>query len=82
MQFPAITRPNPGTFPMTTSLQTMQRVAELRDKARSGTMTLEDCKEAIAFLRAERLAMPAAKSTPRTAKLTPNADDLLSELGL
>ena len=67
---------------MTVSLETQQRIALLREKGRSGTMTLEDCKEAIAFLRQERLAMPAAKSAPRTKAATPNADDLLADLGL
>ena len=67
---------------MTVSLDTQIRIAELRDKARAGTMTTEDCKEAIAFLRQERLAMPASKSTPRTKKPEVNVNDLLSELGI
>lgn len=67
---------------MTVPLDTQMRIAELRDKARSGTMTLDDCKEAIAFLRKDRLAMPAAKTAPRTKAAAINADDLLAELGL
>lgn len=67
---------------MSASLATQQRIAELREKARLGTMTLEDCREGITFLRAERLAMPQSSSKPRTAKPSVNADDLLSELGL
>lgn len=67
---------------MTVPLETQFRIAELRDKARAGTMTLDDCKEAIAFLRKDRLAMPPAKASPRTAKVVPNADDLLGELGI
>lgn len=67
---------------MTVSLETQQRIALLREKGRSGTMTLDDCKEAIAFLRKERLAMPQTKASPRTKAAAPSADDLLSELGL
>lgn len=67
---------------MSVSLVTQQRIAELREKSRSGTMTMEDCKEAIAFLRQERIAMAPAKAAPRTKKVEVSADDLLSELGL
>lgn len=68
---------------MSVSLETQQRIAELRQKARSPEgLTLEETKEAIRFLRQERLAMPAAKSSSRTKAPAPNADDLLSELGL
>lgn len=67
---------------MTVSLEVQQRIAALREKARLGTMTLEDTREGIAFLRAERLAMPAASSKSRAKAPPPNADDLLAELGL
>lgn len=67
---------------MTTSIPHMQRIAELREKGRAGTMTLDDCKEAIAFLRQERLAMPVTASKSRTKAPAPSADDLLSELGI
>lgn len=67
---------------MTVSLAHMQRMAELREKAKSGDLTLDECKEAIAFLRQERLAMPQSTSKPRTAKVAPNADDLLKDLGI
>jgi hypothetical protein len=60
----------------------MQRVADLRAKALSGDLTLDECKEAIAFLRKERLAMPQSSSKPRTAKPVVNADDLLKDLGI
>lgn len=65
---------------MTVSLELQQKVADWRNRARDGTLTLDEMKEAITFLRAERQAMPLAKS--RTAKPSVNADDLLSELGL
>ncbi len=60
--------------------ETQQRIAELRQKGRDGTMTLEDTKEAIRMLRADRLAMPQGKAS--TKKAVVNADDLLGELGL
>ena len=64
------------------SPETLQRIAVLREKARQGTLTLEECAEGIRFLRAERLAMPAAKASSRTKAPPPNADDLLGELGI
>ncbi len=68
---------------MAVSLETQQRIAELRQKARTPEgLTLDETREAIRFLRQERLAMPAGKSSPRTKAPAPNADDLLSELGL
>lgn len=68
---------------MTVSLETQIRIAELRNKARSPEgLTLDEVKEGIKFLRQERLAMPPAKATSRTKAPAPNADDLLSELGL
>ena len=69
------------SFPLPPSLEIQQRIAELRQKAREGTLTLDETKEGIAFLRAERLAMPPAKSSSR-AKVVVNADDLLGELGI
>ncbi len=68
---------------MLPSIERQQRIAELRQKAREGTLTLEETKEGIAFLRAERLAMPQTKASGSRAKAAPvNANDLLGELGL
>jgi len=67
---------------MTVSLPTQQRIAELRQKAREGTMTLDDVKEGIAFLRQERLNMAPAKAAPKAKAAAPSGDDLLKELGL
>lgn len=68
---------------MAVSLETQQRIAELRIKAKSPEgLTLDEVKEGIAFLRQERLAMTPAKAAPRTKAAAPNADDLLSELGV
>jgi pyruvate/2-oxoglutarate dehydrogenase complex dihydrolipoamide acyltransferase (E2) component len=65
---------------MSVSLEIQQKVAEWRTRARDGTLTIDEMKEAITSLRAERQSMPPAKS--RAAKPKVNADDLLSELGL
>lgn len=67
---------------MTTSLATQVRIAELREKGRAGTLTRDECKEAIAFLRQERLAMPVTAAKARSTKPVINGDDLLGELGL
>lgn len=68
---------------MSVSLEIQQRIAELRQKAQSSEgLTLDEMKEGIKFLRAERMNMPAAKTTSRTKAPPPDANDLLSELGL
>ena len=63
---------------MSVSLEIQQKVAEWREKARAGTLTLDEMKSAISYLRAERLAMPPAKSKPKAAAI--NTDDLFNEL--
>jgi uncharacterized protein YnzC (UPF0291/DUF896 family) len=67
---------------MVPSVETTIRIAELRQKARDGTLTLDEMKEAIAFLRQERLAMPQTSSKPRTKAAPIDPDALLGELGL
>ena len=68
---------------MIPNLPIQQRIAELRIKARSPEgLTLEETREAITFLRGERLAMPQKPASARSKAPTPNADDLLSELGI
>lgn len=68
---------------MAVSLEMQTRIAELRQKARDGSLTLEETKEAIAFLRQERVAMPPSSSgSKKAAAAAINADDLLGELGL
>lgn len=65
---------------MLPSIATQSRIAELRQKARDGTLTDDELKEGIRFLRQERLAMPAAKASVKKAVI--NADNLLSDLGI
>ena len=62
---------------MIPSLEIQIRIAELRQKARDGTLTLEETKEGISFLRAERLAMPPSKSSKKVA--APTEDDLFKD---
>lgn len=64
---------------MTVSIEMQVRIAELRQKARDGTLTLEETKEGIAFLRQERLAMPPAKAKPAKQVAIPTEDDLLKD---
>jgi len=57
------------------------KIAEWRQKAQEGTMSAEDYREAIAALRAGRLA--AATSSKKSAKKeVQSGDDMLKELGL
>ena len=61
------------------------KVAEWRRKAREGTLSLEETREAITALRAGRSLIAAATGGSKTkaaskAKAKPSGDDLLSEL--
>lgn len=63
------------------------KVDEWRQKAAAGTLTVEECREALAFLRQGRVAASATSTKARTAKAAAakkagpiNSDDLLSEL--
>lgn len=69
---------------MTVSLAIQEEIAALRQKAREGTMTLEDARRGIAILRADRLAMPAAKASTSKRKKPEevDTDSLLGELGI
>lgn len=63
---------------MSVSPETIAKVAEWREKAKLGTLTQDEMREAIKFLRAERLAMPAPSKTK--AKPQVNVDSLFGEL--
>lgn len=68
---------------MALSPEMTQKIAELRQKAREGTITLEETKEALSLLRADRTNAQATSTTSRSKKAPKapvNADDLLSEL--
>lgn len=67
------------------NLEIQQRIAHLRQKAAANELTLEDCKEAVAFLRENRLEAAKASSTAKrkTAKAAiPSQDDMLKGMGL
>lgn len=65
-------------------LDLQMKVEEWRRKAREGTLTIEETREAIKVLRAGRSLIAAAtggSKTNRAAKAAkPSGDDLLSEL--
>jgi hypothetical protein len=68
------------------SPEAQARLATLRQKARDNTLTKEECAEAIAMMRQERVAASAtsaaskARKSTAAAKKNVNSDDLLSEL--
>jgi len=65
--------------------QTTARIEQLRAKARTGELTVEECKEVVAILRGNR---SAAVTTAKPSKShavkppKPDGDDLLKSLGL
>jgi hypothetical protein len=68
------------------SSEVTQRLAELRHKQLSGTITLEELREGVALMRNNRMSAAAASSGSASKKRTAaakaniNSDDLLSEL--
>lgn len=67
---------------MAVSPEMQARIAILRQKALDGTLTLEETKEGINFLRQERMAMPPAKTSTKKAAANIDPDALLGELGI
>lgn len=68
------------------ALDLQMKVAEWRAKARAGTLTQEETREAIQVLRAGRSLIAAAtggtktKAAAKPKASKPDADDLLSQL--
>ena len=64
------------------SVDIAMTIAEIRQKSRDGTVTLEETKQAIALLREGRIAAAASSSKARAAKAKPQIDvgSLLSDL--
>lgn len=56
------------------------KVQLYRQKARDNTLTQDEMKEALIFLRQGRVAAAATSATSRAKKAPINSDDLLSEL--
>jgi len=67
-----------------TSPETQTRLDALRQKASSGPLTMEEMREVVVHLRADRksAASTKAKSTSKAKAIIPDADELLKELGL
>ena len=68
---------------MSAELDLQLKVAEWRAKARAGTLTLEETRDAIKVLRSGRAAVAQAASGTKARKAKEPAksgDDLLSEL--
>lgn len=66
------------------SPELQSRIATWRAKAADGSITLDELKEAVAAMRADRVSASYASETSKRkkAKVTiPDADDLLAELG-
>lgn len=66
------------------SPETQAKLAQWRAKALDGTLTLEEMKEAVKFLRGDRIGAAhasAASKRKRAIAEIPSADDLISELG-
>lgn len=66
------------------SPEVQSRIAVLRARALDGSITIEDMKEAINLMRADRkgAAIASATSKAKTAKTAvPNVSDLLDEIG-
>lgn len=65
-------------------LDLQMKVQLWREKARAGTLTLEETREAVQVLRAGRSLIAAATGGSKTnasrKAAKPNGDDLLSEL--
>lgn len=71
---------------MALSPEAQAKVQLWRQKAREGTLTQDEMREAIATLRQDRIAAAVVSATSRAkksataAKKAVNSDDLLSEL--
>ena len=65
------------------SAELQSKIASWRLKAAEGTLTLEEMKEGVAFLRAGRMsaALAAVKSKTKKTAVAPSADDMLADLG-
>ena len=67
---------------MTPELQS--KITMWRSRAATGDLSLDEMREALAYLRGERKSAASATSVAKRTKAIkaiPSADDLLSELG-
>jgi len=67
-----------------TTLDTQIKIDKWRDKARAGTLSTDDMREALKALREDRVTASSVSAKSRTAKAKAKAgvdsDDLLSQL--
>lgn len=56
------------------------RISDLRQKALTNTISLEEMKEAIRFLRASRMAAATAPKKSSSSKASKSGEELLSDL--
>ena len=63
-------------------LELQAKIQSWRLRAAEGTLSLEDCREGISFLRAGRIqaAQAASSARSKTRSVAPAADDMLSDL--
>lgn len=64
-------------------LELQSKIANWRQKAAEKTLTLEEMKEAVIYLRAGRVnaaSTAAATKRKKAAATIPNADDMLADL--
>lgn len=67
------------------SPETQSKMQIWRQKALDGSLSMDELKEAVAALRADRksaMETSAAKRTAKAKKEIPSAQDLLADLGL
>lgn len=65
---------------MSIGMDQQVKIAEWRRKCAAGTATIEELREAMAYLRANRKAAAVASTTKKASAAKPNGDALLAEL--
>lgn len=60
--------------------ETQSKIAEWRRKVADGSITTEELKEAVRYLRQDRVAAAQTSKIARTKKAPVNGDDLLKGL--
>lgn len=56
------------------------KIAQWREKARLGTITIEEMQEAIILIRQGRVTAAASAGKAKSKRVSKSADDLLGEL--
>ena len=61
-------------------LELQAKIASWRLKAADGTLTLDEMKEGIKYLRAGRVTAAAASKSTKKRSVAPPAEDMMAEL--